>query len=187
MAGCAPRRRQRARRPRTTGMISLRHGMRRNASTTGVRPSSPRPGVRAAMRAAIGHSGRRVRSADRRHPPAQFRRPQISRLAHVGDRTGLEMIRTLRTTAFRGIGVAGAHRAHAAQGRRRRPACWLTSAGGAVQVFKAKAIVLATGGIRRAYKVSQSSWEYTGDGRLSPIAPAPSSSTWSSSSSIPPA
>jgi succinate dehydrogenase flavoprotein subunit len=90
------------------------------------------------------------------------------RLAHVGDRTGLELIRTLqdRVTAL-GIqvymectisrlitghtGVTGAF------------GYWRAS--GQPIVFPARAIVLATGGIGRAYEVTSNSWEYSGDGQ----------------------
>jgi succinate dehydrogenase / fumarate reductase flavoprotein subunit len=90
------------------------------------------------------------------------------RLAHVGDRTGLEMIRTLQDRAVAdGIevymectvtrlttnttGVTGA------------VGYWRTT--GRPIVFPAKAIVLATGGIGRAYEVTSNSWEYSGDGQ----------------------
>ena len=89
------------------------------------------------------------------------------RLAHVGDRTGLEMIRTLQDRAVAsGIdvfmectitriitgaaGVAGAF------------GYWRTT--GAPVLFPAKAVVLATGGIGKAYTVTSNSWEYSGDG-----------------------
>jgi len=89
------------------------------------------------------------------------------RLAHVGDRTGLEMIRTLQdravtagvtvhmectitrllTDAGRVIGAFGYWRADG------RPV-----------VFPAASVVLATGGIGRAYEITSNSWEYSGDG-----------------------
>src|SRR5438445_1879603 len=89
------------------------------------------------------------------------------RLAHVGDRTGLEMIRTLQdrgvhagldvymectvTRLLRdGDRIAGAL------------AYWRDS--GPFVVFRAKAVVLATGGYGKAWKVTSNSWEYTGDG-----------------------
>ncbi|MEA2672831.1 MAG: succinate dehydrogenase / fumarate reductase, flavoprotein subunit [Chloroflexota bacterium] len=89
------------------------------------------------------------------------------RLAHVGDRTGLEMIRTLQDRAVSsGIdvfmectitrliggpaGVVGA------------VGYWRTT--GKLVVFPAKAVVLATGGIGKAYTVTSNSWEYSGDG-----------------------
>jgi succinate dehydrogenase / fumarate reductase flavoprotein subunit len=91
----------------------------------------------------------------------------FKRLCHVGDRTGLEMIRTLQDrgvtmgfdvfmecTIIRllkdGNRVAGAFGYWREQGR--------------FVVFKAKAIVMATGGIGKAYRVTSNSWEYTGDG-----------------------
>ena len=90
------------------------------------------------------------------------------RLAHVGDRTGLEMIRTLQDRAVSaGIdvymectitrlvtgrtGVSGAF------------GYWRTT--GRPIVFPAKAVVLATGGIGKAYEITSNSWEYSGDGQ----------------------
>ncbi len=89
------------------------------------------------------------------------------RLAHVGDRTGLEMIRTLQDrtvekkinvhmecTIYRllkdGDAIAGA------------VGYWRES--GRPIVFRAKCVVLATGGIGRCFRVTSNSWEYTGDG-----------------------
>jgi succinate dehydrogenase / fumarate reductase flavoprotein subunit len=89
------------------------------------------------------------------------------RLAHVGDRTGLEMIRTLQDRGVQmgidvymectisrllkdGDRVAGAFGYWREQGR--------------FVLFRAKSIVLATGGIGKAYKITSNSWEYTGDG-----------------------
>lgn len=89
------------------------------------------------------------------------------RLCHVGDRTGLEMIRTLQDRGVQlgfdvymectvtrlltdGGRVAGAF------------AYWREN--GRFIVFKAKSIVIATGGIGKAWPVTSNSWEYTGDG-----------------------
>lgn len=89
------------------------------------------------------------------------------RLCHVGDRTGLEMIRTLQdrgvqmgfdvymectivrllTDAGRCVGAIGYWRE---QGR--------------FVVFKAKSVIMATGGIGKAWPITSNSWEYTGDG-----------------------
>jgi succinate dehydrogenase / fumarate reductase flavoprotein subunit len=91
-----------------------------------------------------------------------------ARLAHVGDRTGLEMIRTLQDRAVAaGIKVymectithllARPDRVKGAFGY------WRTT--GQTVLFPAKAIVLATGGIGRAYEVTSNSWEYSGDGQ----------------------
>lgn len=91
----------------------------------------------------------------------------FKRLCHVGDRTGLEMIRTLQDrgvqmgfdvymecTVFRllkdGDRIAGAI------------AYWRES--GRFVIFKAKSVVLATGGIGKMYPVTSNSWEYTADG-----------------------
>jgi succinate dehydrogenase / fumarate reductase, flavoprotein subunit len=89
------------------------------------------------------------------------------RLCHVGDRTGLEMIRTLQDRGVQlgidvymectitrllkdGDRIAGAFGYWREQGR--------------FVVFRAKAIVIATGGIGKAWKITSNSWEYTGDG-----------------------
>ena len=89
------------------------------------------------------------------------------RLAHVGDRTGLELIRTLQDHGIhqgidvhmevtvisllkdgdRIVGCFAYEREH-----------------GRFRVFKAKAVILATGGVGRAYKITSNSWEGTGDG-----------------------
>lgn len=91
----------------------------------------------------------------------------FKRLCHVGDRTGLEMIRTLQdrgvhlgidvymecaiTRLFRdGERIAGAF------------GYWRET--GRFVVFKAKSIVIATGGIGKAWRITSNSWEYTGDG-----------------------
>ncbi|MGH3744758.1 MAG: fumarate reductase/succinate dehydrogenase flavoprotein subunit [Mycobacteriales bacterium] len=92
---------------------------------------------------------------------------RYARLAHVGDRTGLEMIRTLQqrlvslgidvfmeftvTELFKdGDRISGAF------------GYWRES--GRFLVFDAPAVILATGGIGKSYKVTSNSWEYTGDG-----------------------
>ncbi|MFZ0637060.1 MAG: FAD-binding protein [Candidatus Acidiferrales bacterium] len=91
----------------------------------------------------------------------------FKRLCHVGDRTGLEMIRTLQDRGVHqgidvymectvtrllkdGDRIAGAFAYWREQGR--------------FVVFKANSIVIATGGIGKAWKITSNSWEYTGDG-----------------------
>src|ERR671932_753092 len=107
------------------------------------------------------------RTADGRILQRNFGGHRYPRLAHVGDRTGLEMIRTLQDHGIhRGIDVhmectvvtllkddgrvVGAFAYDRERGRFR--------------LFRAKAVVLATGGIGRAYSITSNSWEYTGDG-----------------------
>jgi succinate dehydrogenase / fumarate reductase, flavoprotein subunit len=107
------------------------------------------------------------RTPDGRILQRNFGGHRYPRLAHVGDRTGLELIRTLQDHGIhRGIDVhmectvvrllkdgdrvAGALAYYRERGR--------------FVVFKAKAVVLATGGIGKAYKITSNSWEYTGDG-----------------------
>jgi succinate dehydrogenase / fumarate reductase flavoprotein subunit len=91
----------------------------------------------------------------------------FKRLCHVGDRTGLEMIRTLQDRGVQqGIDVymectvtrllADASRVTGAF------AYWRET--GRFIVFKAKSIVIATGGIGKAWRITSNSWEYTGDG-----------------------
>jgi succinate dehydrogenase / fumarate reductase flavoprotein subunit len=89
------------------------------------------------------------------------------RLAHVGDRTGLEMIRTLQDHGIhQGIDV---HMEVTVtkllkDGERCVGAFGYDREQGRFRVFKAKAVVLATGGLGRAYLVTSNSWEGTGDG-----------------------
>jgi succinate dehydrogenase / fumarate reductase, flavoprotein subunit len=89
------------------------------------------------------------------------------RLAHVGDRTGLEMIRTLQDHGIhQGIDVhmectivtllKDGDRVVGAFGYERER--------GRFKLFRARAVVLATGGVGRAFKITSNSWEYTGDG-----------------------
>ncbi len=89
------------------------------------------------------------------------------RLAHVGDRTGLEMIRTLQERGVhQGIDVFMECTVVALLKDGERVcgvlAYWRES--GRFVVFRAKAVVLATGGYGKAWKVPSNSWEYTGDG-----------------------
>ena len=107
------------------------------------------------------------RTKDGRILQRNFGGHKYPRLAHVGDRTGLEMIRTLQDHGIhRGIDVhmectvvtlllddgrvAGAFGYERERGR--------------FKLFRAKAVVLATGGVGRAYQITSNSWEYTGDG-----------------------
>jgi len=92
---------------------------------------------------------------------------RYARLAHVGDRTGLEMIRTLQQHAVhKGIDVymeCNIQRLLTDAGR----VCgafgyWRET--GKFVLFKTKAIVLGTGGVGKAWKITSNSWEYTGDG-----------------------
>jgi succinate dehydrogenase / fumarate reductase flavoprotein subunit len=92
---------------------------------------------------------------------------RFARLAHVGDRTGLEMIRTLqqRTVAL-GIDVfmeCTVSRLLKDEDRISGAVAYSRS-NGRFLVFRAPAVVLATGGIGKSYKVTSNSWEYTGDG-----------------------
>ncbi|MGH9195453.1 MAG: FAD-binding protein, partial [Acidimicrobiia bacterium] len=107
------------------------------------------------------------RTKDGRILQRDFGGHRYARLAHVGDRTGLEMIRTLQYNAIHkpievfmectimrllrnDDRIAGAF------------GYWRES--GKFVEFKAPAVVLATGGIGKAYKITSNSWEYTGDG-----------------------
>jgi succinate dehydrogenase / fumarate reductase flavoprotein subunit len=92
---------------------------------------------------------------------------RYARLAHVGDRTGLEMIRTLQQrTVSLGIDVfmeCTVTNVLKQEGRVAGAfAYWRES--GRFIVFDAPAVVLATGGIGKSWKVTSNSWEYTGDG-----------------------
>ncbi|MDZ5664260.1 fumarate reductase/succinate dehydrogenase flavoprotein subunit [Nocardioides sp. S-58] len=96
---------------------------------------------------------------------------RYARLAHVGDRTGLELIRTLQQrTVQLGIDVfmectvtdvlkeAGDREGRVAGAL----AYWRET--GRFITFEAPSVILATGGIGKSYKVTSNSWEYTGDG-----------------------
>ena len=93
---------------------------------------------------------------------------RYARLAHVGDRTGLEMIRTLQQHAVhKGIDVymeCTIQRLLKDGDRVARRLRLLARERASSSLFKAKAVVLATGGIGKAWKVTSNSWEYTGDG-----------------------
>src|SRR5260221_5008347 len=92
---------------------------------------------------------------------------RYARLAHVGDRTGLEMIRTLQQHAVhKGIDVymECTIQRLLKDGDRISGAIGYWRENGRFIVFKTKAVVLATGGIGKAYKITSNSWEYTGDG-----------------------
>lgn len=89
------------------------------------------------------------------------------RLAHVGDRTGLELIRTLQDHGIhQGIEVYMEVTVIALlkDGDRVVGAFAYEREHGRFRIFKAKAVILATGGIGRAYKITSNSWEGTGDG-----------------------
>ena len=107
------------------------------------------------------------RTKDGRILQRNFGGHKYPRLAHVGDRTGLEMIRTLQDHGVhQGIDVFMEHTVLSIlkDGDRAVGAFGYERERGRFKIFKAKAIVLATGGIGRAYKITSNSWEYTGDG-----------------------
>ncbi|GJM30371.1 MAG: succinate dehydrogenase flavoprotein subunit [Cyclobacteriaceae bacterium] len=89
------------------------------------------------------------------------------RLAHVGDRTGLEMIRTLQDYGVhQGIDVFMEYAVLdlIKDGGQVAGLVAMISDTGEFVVFKAKAVIFATGGAGKAWKVTSNSWEYTGDG-----------------------
>jgi len=107
------------------------------------------------------------RTKDGRILQRNFGGHKYPRLAHVGDRTGLEMIRTLQDHGIhQGIDVYMEYTILSLlkDGDRVVGAFGYERERGRFKIFRAKAIVLATGGIGRAYKITSNSWEYTGDG-----------------------
>src|SRR5881409_540625 len=107
------------------------------------------------------------RTKDGRILQRNFGGHKYPRLAHVGDRTGLEMIRTLQDHGVhQGIDVHMEHTILSLlkQGERIVGAFGYERERGRFKIFRAKAVVLATGGIGRAYEITSNSWEYTGDG-----------------------
>ncbi|MGH7682010.1 MAG: FAD-binding protein, partial [Candidatus Eiseniibacteriota bacterium] len=107
------------------------------------------------------------RTQDGRILQRNFGGHSAPRLAHVGDRTGLEMIRTLQDYGVhQGLEVfmeCTVTRLFVAGGRVVGAFAYWRETGRFV-VFRAKAVVLATGGVGKAYRVTSNSWEYTGDG-----------------------
>ena len=93
---------------------------------------------------------------------------KYARLAHVGDRTGLEMIRTLQQRAVQlGIDVfmeCTVTELLKDDGGRIAGAFGYWRETGTFVLFEAPSVVLATGGIGKSFKVTSNSWEYTGDG-----------------------
>jgi succinate dehydrogenase flavoprotein subunit len=107
------------------------------------------------------------RTKDGRILQRHFGGHKYPRLAHVGDRTGLEMIRTLQDHGVhQGMDVYMEHTILSLlkDGERVVGAFGYERERGRFKVFRAKAVVLATGGIGRAYKITSNSWESTGDG-----------------------
>jgi succinate dehydrogenase / fumarate reductase, flavoprotein subunit len=107
------------------------------------------------------------RTTDGRILQRNFGGHRYPRLAHVGDRTGLEMIRTLQDHGIHlGLDVFMEYTIVTLlkDGERVTGAFGYDRERGRFHLFRAKAVVLATGGIGRAYKITSNSWEYTGDG-----------------------
>ena len=107
------------------------------------------------------------RNSDGRMMQRNFGGHTYARLAHVGDRTGLELIRTLQDRGVhQGIDVfmECTVRAILKDGDRAAGVLAYYRETGRFVVFRAKAIVLATGGLGRCFEVTSNSWEYTGDG-----------------------
>jgi succinate dehydrogenase / fumarate reductase flavoprotein subunit len=107
------------------------------------------------------------RTPDGRINQRNFGGHRYPRLAHVGDRTGLELIRALQDhTVYLGATV---HMEHTVielllDGGRIAGCLAYDRERGRFHLFQAKAIILATGGVGRAYQVTSNSWEGTGDG-----------------------
>jgi succinate dehydrogenase / fumarate reductase flavoprotein subunit len=107
------------------------------------------------------------RTKDGRILQRNFGGHRYPRLAHVGDRTGLEMIRTLQDHSIHlGIGfhMECTINTLLKDGDRLAGAFGYERERGRCAVWEAKAVILATGGIGRAFSVTSNSWEYTGDG-----------------------
>jgi succinate dehydrogenase / fumarate reductase flavoprotein subunit len=120
------------------------------------------------------------RTKDGKISQRNFGGHEYPRLAHVGDRTGLEMIRTLQQKivalqqedAIAGRDADGMIRVFAettitelmTQDGRIAGAFGYVRETGRFVLFEAPAVILATGGIGKSFKVTSNSWEYTGDG-----------------------
>jgi succinate dehydrogenase / fumarate reductase flavoprotein subunit len=107
------------------------------------------------------------RTADGRINQRNFGGHRYPRLAHVGDRTGLELIRTLQDHAIH-LGIT-VHMEYTVvdllldEGRAAGALAYDRERG-RFHAFAARAVILATGGAGRAYQVTSNSWEGTGDG-----------------------
>ena len=107
------------------------------------------------------------RTADGKILQRNFGGHRYARLAHVGDRTGLEMIRTLQDH-----GIHAGMEVHMEctvltllmDSGRIAGAFGYDREKGGFMLWQAKAVIIATGGIGRAFKITSNSWEYTGDG-----------------------
>ncbi|CAN5881581.1 fumarate reductase/succinate dehydrogenase flavoprotein subunit [soil metagenome] len=107
------------------------------------------------------------RTADGRILQRNFGGHKYPRLAHVGDRTGLEMIRTLQDHGIHeGLDVHMEFTVVALllDDGRVAGALGYERERGRFKVFRARSVVLATGGIGRAFRITSNSWEGTGDG-----------------------
>ncbi|WP_016907624.1 fumarate reductase/succinate dehydrogenase flavoprotein subunit [Streptomyces xiaopingdaonensis] len=124
------------------------------------------------------------RTADGRISQRNFGGHEYPRLAHVGDRTGLELIRTLqqkvvslqqedfretgdyesRIKVFQECTVTQLLKDGAGEDARIAGAFCYERESGRFFVLRAPSVVLATGGIGKSFKVTSNSWEYTGDG-----------------------
>jgi succinate dehydrogenase / fumarate reductase flavoprotein subunit len=107
------------------------------------------------------------RTEDGRILQRNFGGHRYPRLAHVGDRTGLELIRTLQDHAIHlqiAVHMECTVIALLKDGGRVAGAFAYDRDRGRFHLFHAKAIVLATGGVGRAFRITSNSWEGTGDG-----------------------
>src|SRR5882762_3386059 len=107
------------------------------------------------------------RTPDGRILQRNFGGHKYPRLAHVGDRTGLEMIRTLQDHGIhQGIDIYQEHTIISLlkDGERICGAFGYDRATGSFKVFHAKAVIIATGGMGRIYRISSNSWDCTGGG-----------------------
>ena len=107
------------------------------------------------------------RTTDGRILQRNFGGHRYPRLAHVGDRTGLEMIRTLQDHGVhRGMDVHMEFTVVSLlkDGGRIAGVFGYERERGRFKVFRASAVILATGGLGRAYRITSNSWEGTGDG-----------------------
>jgi succinate dehydrogenase / fumarate reductase flavoprotein subunit len=107
------------------------------------------------------------RTKDGRILQRNFGGHRYPRLAHVGDRTGLEMIRTLQDHGIHqgmDVHMECTVLSLLRDGERIAGAFAYDRERGGFRLFRAKAVILATGGIGRAYSITSNSWEYTGDG-----------------------
>ena len=152
----------------TGGFISRTRCSAASTSTTGTWPSCTPKRPRTAFASSSSGAASLTGRADRKMSQRAFGGHTHRRLVHIGDRTGLELIRTLQDKAV--------HSGSTCSWNARSPACSRTASASAAPfgyrratgefiAFATPALVLATGGAGKCWRTTSNSWECMGDGQ----------------------